>query len=77
MDKLTQKEAVEAAKIAPIKRQSSQQQDDKPFKLGNEVKVFDKDGHPVKGVVRSVKKNILGIEAVSHIHTYIHNKTDP
>ena len=67
MDKLIEKEAVEAAKVAYVKRQSSQQQDDKPIRLGDEVTVFDKDGYPVKGVVRSVKKNVLGIEVVSCI----------
>ena len=71
MDKLTRKSAVEAAKGAAVKKQLSRPEDDKPIRLGDEVKVFDKDGHPIKGIVRSVKKNVLGIEAVSYIHTFI------
>lgn len=65
MDKLTQKSAVDAAKGAPVKKQLPQPKDDKPFKLGDEVTVFDKNGQPIKGIIRSVKKDVLGIEAVS------------
>lgn len=64
MDKLTQKSTVEAAKVVPIKNQSPQTQ---PFKIGDKVKVFDKDGHPIKGVVKSTKKGVLGIETVSFV----------
>ena len=72
MDKLIEKEAaVEAARVAPVKQQSFQQQDDRPIRLGDEVIVFDKDGHPIKGVVRSVKKDVLGIEVVSCIQLLI------
>ena len=65
MDKLTQKSTVDAAKGAPVKKQPPQPEDDKPIRLGDEVTIFDKNGHPIKGIVRSVKKNVLGIEAVS------------
>ena len=65
MDQLTQMCAVDAAKVTPVKRQPSQPEDDKPFRLGEEVTIFDKNGCPIKGIVRSVKKKVLGIEAVS------------
>ena len=71
MDKLTEKEAVEAAKVAPIKRQPYQQLDDRPIRLGDEVIVFDKDDSPIKGVVRSVKKGVLGIEVVSYVQLLV------
>ena len=69
MDKLTQKSTVDAAKGAPVKKQLPQPENDKPFRIGDEVIVFDKNGNPIKGIVRSVKKNmnVLGIEAVSYI----------
>ena len=66
MDKLTQKSAVDVAKVTSVIKQSSQSGDDKPFRIGDEVTVFDKNGHPINGIVRSVKKNVLGIEAVSY-----------
>ena len=69
MDKLTQKAVAEAAKVTTVIKQLSQPEDGKPFRLGDEVAVFDKDGHPIKGIVRSVKKNVLGIEAVSYYVT--------
>ena len=67
MDKHIEKEVVEAAKVAPIKRQSYQQLDDRPIRMGDEVIVFDKDDSPIKGVMKSVKKGVLGIEVVSCI----------
>ena len=67
MDKLTQKHSAEAAKGAPVTRQSPQPQDDKPLRLGDKVIVFDKDGNPIIGTVRSVKKGVIGIEAVSYM----------
>ena len=65
MDKLTQKSTVAAAKGTPVKKQPPQPEDDKPIRLGDKVTVFDKNGHPIKGIVRSIKKNILGVEVVS------------
>ena len=67
MDKLVQKDAAKVAKGAAVIRQAPQPQDDKPLRLGDEVKVFDKDGNPIKGTVRSLKKKVLGIEAVSYM----------
>ena len=55
------------AKFTFVKSQLFLPQDDKPIRLGDEVKVFDKDGNPIKGTVRSFKKNVLGIEAVSYM----------
>ena len=72
MDKLTQKHTAEAAKGTAVTRQSPQPQDDKSYKIGDKVRVFDKEGHPIKGTIRSVKKNILGIAAVSY--TYIESR---
>ena len=66
MDKLTQKE-----KVAYTKKQTPQPEDDKPFRLGEQVKVFDKNGISFKGTVRSIKKDVLGIEVVSYTHIYI------
>ena len=72
MDKLTQKESFEAAKLVHAKKELPQPEDDKPFKvddkpfkLNDRVRVFNKDGNPCKGTVRSIKKDILGIETVS------------
>lgn len=67
MDKLSQLSAVETAKAVPVKGQLPQSQDDKPIRLGDEVTVFDKDGHPFKGTVRTFKENVLGIETVSYM----------
>ena len=67
MDKLAQKRSTKAAKVATVTKQSPQPQDDKPLRLGDKVIVYDKDGHPITGIVRSVKKNVLGIEAVSYM----------
>ena len=67
MDKLIQKRSAETAKGAAVTKQSPQPQDDKPLRLGDKVIVFDKDGRPIKGTVRSVKKNVLGIEVVSYM----------
>ena len=67
MDKLTQKESFEAAKVAHAKRESPQPEDDKPFKVYDRVRIFNKNGIAFKGTVRSVNKDVLGIEAVSCI----------
>ena len=67
MDKLTQKESFEAAKVAHAKRESPQPKDDKPFKVDDQVRVFNKSGIAFKGTIRSIKKNILGIETVSWV----------
>ena len=50
--------------VAPVTKHSSQL-DDKPIRLGDEVIIFDKNAHPIKGIVRSIKKNVLGVEVVS------------
>ena len=68
MDKLTQKESFEATKIVHAKGESPQPEDDRPFKLDDRVRIFNKSGIAFKGTVRSIKKNILGIEAVSYVH---------
>ena len=65
MDKLAQRATVEAAKVTPVTRQSSQE-----FISGDKVKVFTENGTPVKGIVRSFRKsffgeNVVGIEIVS------------
>ena len=75
MDKLFQKCTVEAAKLALVKSQLPQPQDDKPFEVGDKVKVYDKHGFPIKGIVKTIKKGVLGIEAVSYMHAgvYVEN----
>ena len=65
MDKLTQKESFEAARVAHAKRELPKSEDDKPFKVDDRVRMFDKGGNPFKGTVRSIKKLVLGIETVS------------
>ena len=71
MDKLTQKSTAEAAKGISVENQSPKPENDRPIKLGYEVMVFDKYGTPIKGTVRSVKKNVLGIETVSYLRNYV------
>jgi len=73
MDKLTKKFTVVAAKLAPVKSQLPRPQDDKPFELGDKVKVFNKHGVPIKGIVKTIKKGVLGIEAVSYMQGYVEN----
>ena len=65
MDELTRKESFEAARVAHAKRELPQPEDDKPFKVYDRVRVFDKGGNPLKGTVRSMTKHVLGIETVS------------
>ena len=80
MDKLARRATVEAAKVTPVTRQSSQQE----FTSGDKVKVFTENGTPVKGIVRSYRKyffgeNVVGIEVVSFIiilHLWDRNPKD-
>ena len=65
MDKISQLSSIKAPKAVPVENQPLHSQNDKPIRLGDEVMVFDKDGHPFKGTVRSFKKDVLGIETVS------------
>ena len=67
MDRLIQKDAAEAAKGAAVKRQSPPPQDDESIRIGEKVTVFDKDGDSIKGTVRSLKKDVIGIEVVSYM----------
>ena len=68
MDKLTQKESFEATKVVHAKEESPQPEDDRPFKVKGRVRIFNKNGIAFKGTIRSIKKDVLGIEAVSYVH---------
>ena len=68
MDKLTQKKSFEATKVVHAKEESPQAEDDRPFKVDDRVRIFNKSGIAFKGIVRSIKKDVLGIETVSYVH---------